>query len=294
MIGEWIILAGGLGNSLAIDKDIAAASSPDRLIIWKNEKKIITLLSKSLRPGNPRIWDDKVFWGEGYVDLNDGKYKNFAPVSGSLSAVLERKYFLPGELFVPMVFAWEDTGKMVAVSLQPTEINGDDRPSVELIMAATGDTVRIWKEPDIVPRSLCVYKSCVFLGTRPVRKCDFEGKVINTFHCDTQPFKVECCNDERSLVIAEHSAITIWDTESNEMSRQWYGQWLDAAVSPDGKNLAMIDFEGKLHWVKPNDPQASLERIDLPDPVQSIALSNDWIMAAFINGERIRKAHLVS
>ncbi len=284
MMNHWKILPGGYGQRLAVNGKLTAAASHERMFIWENDELVAIVERPNALPGYPRISNDKVYWGDGYYNLNNRRFEQLFHFEKKLLADANP---FPGGGFMPVTYEWNIEGQLMAASFQ---WNGNEKNNSQVILVnmLSREQSIIWQENDAAPSAIHISKSYIILGSREPVVLDHTGKKLYSLHAKLPPFRIACTSDEKYLMMAGHASIDIWNMETKELVRQWTGKWLDASISPDGKNLVMVDFEGNLHVESAGEKTVQTKMIIPPDPIQNISMDHETLIASFARGEKIR------
>jgi hypothetical protein len=285
MKNQWKILNNGTGDKLAIDGGLGAAAMPGQLVIWQHDELIGKVQRETAMPGYPRIGDSKVYWGDGYYDLTERKHVQLFHTEKTVLGATE---LMPGQSLVPIAYAWHKKGKLMALSYYLGGINHGASARVVMADMVTGEKNSIWEEIDMPPSAIHISDTRIIIGAREPAVYDHAGMLLHLLKPQVPPFRVGSSEDEKWLLIAQHAVVAIWDLQTMQLHRQWQGQWIDAAISPDGKMLAMVDFDGKIHLQQIEDPAAEAKLLPASDPVQSVSLNENKLIASFARGEKIR------
>jgi hypothetical protein len=106
------------------------------------------------------------------------------------------------------------------------------------------------------------------------------------------PVRIEACRDEARLLVVEHGRLSLWRSSVWSMLDTVDGNWLDAAIAPGGDIVATVNYAGQLSLARVEDGLSSLTHLPTPDPVRSLTLGEDCLVAGFARGDAVRVADL--
>ena len=84
--------------------------------------------------------------------------------------------------------------------------------------------------------------------------------------------------------------LSLWDI-TRAMVKNWSGTWRDAAISPDGGIIAMLNGE-TIYFVEATAGWSVTGKIQLPGNAYAIDLSEDKIAVALMGQEGVRIAQV--
>jgi hypothetical protein len=261
------------------------------------------------QPGFPRLIGHLLYWGAGILDLQAKKWEDIPGIWTTLASEELQKNaangagytpdndtgYTPigseaiphGSGYTPTVFSWAPDGSMVAVSVKWTGQPGPS-PAKVLLLDRKGQLLHtLWEDSDLPVAALYISEKWILAGTRQLRFFDkgtFEATVIPE---KLPAVKIEMTADEKQLLLLQYDHIGLWDAAAGKELHRWKGQWNDATITPDGKHIVAVDFEGKAYLINTAAPYER-QPIAAPGAIFSVAADNDRLLAFFMDGAVVR------
>jgi hypothetical protein len=294
IVGPWTTLPGGYGEDFAIDGTRIAGAQGNRLSIWTgtgNPKEIFSPLREC---GHPRWIGSSVYWGDGWVDAESGDYVHIGEIDRAfikgtnVSSTLDG----PGN-YVPATYAWAPDGNFVLASVSWI---GEGSGASRVLLIHKDGTLKntLWEGYELAPKAAWVGKHWIALGTRNPSIYDLNGILLASLGGKLMPERIEADEKETVLLIHSYDGVTFWNTQDWQRMAVIEGAWLDASISPDGGTAALIDFEGRLFITAIRDEKPFLNKVDHPDPLASVSIGRNCLVAAFSTGDPVRMAEVMS
>ena len=232
------------GSTIALDGDRVAAASAARLAVWSSRgtgERLGETDALWPAPGHPRFLGKRVLWGPGALDLDSGVY---VPLESARPAIW------PGGSERPHLYAWSVRGDRLLVSSS----TGDPSQPARIVLF-NGETGRplstLWHADGPAPQAGWVGRRAVVVGFSDPRVFDaatgnesglvaIGGGTIARIDADDDDRRIVAVDLNRSIVLIDPDTWLVID--------RWEGRWQDAAMAPDGRFVAALDFEGTLHF----------------------------------------------
>ena len=232
------------GSTIALDGDRVAVASAARLAVWSsrgNGQRLGEADAPWPAPGRPRFLGNRVLWGPGVLDLDSGVY-----------AALEsgRPETWPGGGERPQLYAWSVRGDRLLVS---SSTGDSSRPArIVLLNGETGQPLStLWHGSGPAPHAGWVGRRAVVVGFNDPRVFDVatgdeSGRVALGGGTIA---RIDADDDDRRIVAVDlNRSIVLIDPDTWLVIDRWEGRWQDAAMAPDGRFVAALDFEGTLQF----------------------------------------------
>lgn len=296
-LGAWRALPGGWAATLAVDGERTAAAAAGRITVWEGEREIAEATTAT-RVGRPRFAGERVLWGAGALDLASGRYRAVEGIGAALVEGTGETPGLPdwplpqGRGYVPTAYAWSPDGEMLVASASWGGPPGPPAARVVLVTAAGEHRATLWQASDLAPTAAWVGHSALVVGCRQPRVFDLQGQELATLEGVTPPVRIEASADESRLLVVEHGRLALWRTADWSELVTHQGAWLDASLSPDGRLLAAVDFEGRLRIAAVAEQWRELTRPALPAAITGLALGEERLAATFADGDALRRARI--
>ena len=282
----WQHLPGTSGSTLAVEGDVTAASTLSELSVWRTDL-VRRVTADVASPGRPRIVRGegvRVWWGPHALDTDSG----VTVVLDDLRGQRRRHSSVPGFGAQGGVtnYAWSPDGALVLVSTQ----HGSGSQSLDasaVLMSPDGSTVAsLWRNSDLAPVAGWVGTRFAVVGARRPVVFDLKGRRIVELPGAVGPVRIETSSDERALLVVAHDQLALCETDTWTTTTA-AGPWLDAAVAPDGDQIAAIRLGGELTLLDPRlRPRCT---VSTPGPPTGVALGADRIVVAV--GSDVHTAH---
>ncbi|MGH9215138.1 MAG: hypothetical protein ACRDZS_02700 [Acidimicrobiales bacterium] len=288
-IGPWRALDGGYGATVAVAGAYTVAAQLGYLTVWAGQRLVAHVTAQASAPGRPRIVQDrlakdKVYWGPGVLDLASGRLALLASLAAETTGtVVPRGVGISPQGYSTATYAWSPDGSMVAVTAQ--HASGPHPPTASAVVRDNAGQLlaTLWECPDIAPRAAWVGRTLVVIGTRQPGVFRRNGSRVVELDGATPPVRIEASSDETRLLMVEHTRLTLWDTATWAPVGIADGQWLDAALAPDGQLVIAVDFAGTLHTL--DGTLASGPPLPAPGAALGgalgVALDDSRVVAAF-------------
>jgi hypothetical protein len=285
MTPEWSPLGGGHGTMLDTAGELTAAAQLGRIAIWEGQDLVLECEAPAANPGRPRIEGRSVYWGEMVLDL-DARPRQVPGVRAALAeGTGEPAVAGPGGGYAPSAYAWGDGRLVVAGGWRGTPPR---QPAARAVLLdASGDRLALlWEDGDLAPTAAWAGAERVVLGTRTPRVHDASGALVRELEPGIPALRVD--GNAELVLVAEPHRVTVWDAGGDAVAR-WTGQWLDAAISPAGARVALVDADGGL-WT--TEPGAEPRAVDVPGRVAGVALGDARAVIALASGAGVRTARM--
>lgn len=293
IIGPWITIPVGYGEDFAIQGNRIAGAQGNRLSIRTGTGSIKEIQSSQRECGYPRWIGRLVYWGDGWVDAETGDHVHISEIEKVFIKGTNVSSTIDGPAnYIPVTYAWAPDGNYVLASLSWI---GEGTGASRLILIHKDGTLKniLWEGYEFAPKAAWIGKHWIAAGTRNPSIYDLNGTLLTTLSGKLMPERMEADENETVLLIHSYDGVTFWDTDNWQRIAVVNGAWLDASISPDGETAALIDFEGRLFFTRIRDEKATLNRVELTDPLASISMGRDYVVAAFSTGDPVRMAELI-
>ena len=284
MTGEWTPLADGYGTMLAVGGTLTAAAQLSRITVWEGDDVVLECEAPVASPGRPAIEGRRVYWGEMVLDL-DGPPQRVPDVLAAVAeGTGEPAGGGPGGGYTPTLYAWGAGKLIVAAGWRGTPPR---QPATRaLLLDASGERrALLWEDGDLSPTAAWVGEDRVVLGSRAPRVYDAGGELVRVLEPGIPALRVDA--NARLVLIAEPHRVTLWEDDS--AVARWPGQWLDAALAPEGARVALVDSDGRL-WLA--EPGGEPQPLDTPGSVAGVALGPGRAAIALASAAGVRTAPL--
>jgi hypothetical protein len=302
-VGAWQQLDGGHGATLGVAGDHTVSAQLGYISMWTGSQLVASADAPAPTPGRPRIVagptaasgagaaptdggapdpfsGERVLWGAAVLDLATGRLESLAGLRAAVvgtSAPPARPGFAPPGSQVSC-YAWSPDGSVVLVARQETGPPQAVTASAALHHPGGEVLAELWHGNDLSPVAAWVGPSLAALGTRQSQVLGHDGSHRAELDGTTPPVRIEASGDERRLLVVENHRLRLWDTVSWSPVGTAAGQWLDAALTPDGALVVAVDFAGTLHaldqTLSPSTP------LPAPGRVDGVAVTDDRIAVA--------------
>ncbi|HMO47509.1 MAG TPA: hypothetical protein PKB14_15940 [Rubrivivax sp.] len=238
-LGPWHALPAGGGQALAIDGATLAAASPTHLVAWRDGREIASHAAARRIAGWPRIAGERVLWGDGMLDLADGRW---LPARGA-EALFEATTPLGTEYAT--AWAWSPDAQALGCCIAGGR---DAGARFVLLDTASGAARTLWRSTDLAPQAAWLGRSGIVLGSRQPQRWGRDGSPAAAL--GTGPalpaLRIESSAGETRLLIADPLGLAVWALPEAERILDCRGHWIDATLTPDGQALFAVDAAGTL------------------------------------------------
>jgi hypothetical protein len=287
----WKPLPGNSGEYFAVHDNCIAGAQANRLTIWCDEEKVFEGYSPVSCDGYPQWKADSVFWNSSCVNLRERRQFPLTNLERSVLGVEENDALLVKPNGKRQVaFAWSPDAERFLYTVEDNSDTRDPKAQAFLSDMEGGSQRLLWEGQDFAPRTACIGKSRVALGTRNPMIFDREGQLLETLRGDLLPERIHLSEDGSMLFVQTYEAVTLWHTESWKAKAVIKGPWLNAAWSSGSGKVYAIDFAGNLYTADLLDPGSQLKKIPVPDPLTTIDAGEEWLIAGFAKGDAVRRA----
>lgn len=277
---QWQTVHEGRTGRLALRGDWLAATTLDRLRLWRVGRPLAHSQAPVRAPGWPVLGEQAVFWGPGHWTEAAGYQAD---------AALLDLCAQPGR--VPHCWAWREDGACVLLSLASSPGLGDD-PGPQALLAAPGrgQLAVLRSDPGAAAAACCLGPQVAVVGSA---QASVHGAGARLRLCLDNPSPalrlVLCAGDDR-LLLVESGRLSLYRLHDGQVLCRALGDWTDAAPTPDGTHLLAVDVRGRLAWLDAGTSSPEPRWIDTPDPVQAVALDATQMLASFACGAPLRSA----
>jgi hypothetical protein len=285
----WHRLPGPAGATIAVGGDVIAAGSVSQLSVWRGDR-VLAVAARAPSPGRPRILvgsvgRPRVCWGPHVVAVENEEVDTLDELLVATN-VPPRPYVggRGGGHGRVASYAWSPDGETVVVATQDRS-GAQSLAASAVLLSATGTTIKsLWHASEFAPAASWVARQFLVLGARPSLVFDLDGNRVTDLPGASAPIRIEASSDERTLLVTAHDQLARWDT-GRWTATTAAGPWLDAALAPDGEQVAAIGFSGELSLLDSDLHVA--RRIAPPGPPTGVAMGADHLVvtvagAAFV------------
>ncbi|MFX1708671.1 hypothetical protein PV783_32200 [Chitinophaga sp. CC14] len=284
---NWKTLAGNGGNKLVLKNNYIIAASLHQVTVWKEDKPLLQHHTDTQQPGFPTLIGDQLYWGTGVLDLAANVRHEIPGMQEAIRTAGGQYRASHGNEYTPSVFAWAPDGSAVAVSVQWTG-NPGPPPAKVLLLDKEGRLLQtLWEESNLPVAALYISDKWILAGTPQFRVFDKETFTATIIPEQLPAVRIEMTADEKQLLLLQHDHIGLWDTSTGKEMNRWKGNWNDATITPDGKYIVAVDFEGKPFLISTTAPLEQ-QQIDAPGAIFSVAADNERLLAFFMHGAVVR------
>lgn len=276
---DWQALPEGCSGHPAVRGRWIAVASLDRLAIWRDGARLAQAASTVRAPGGPAIGDDAVHWGPGRWHEDTGWQADEALLA--LCGHGQR---------VPRAWAWRSDGRRVLLTLAGDPRMADaDGPQALLAEPDGGRTIPLRNDAGASAAACHLGSRLAIVGSARASVHDAGGRLRCRLDNPTPLLRVAADAEERLILAVETGRIGLHRSDDGWPIGRSQGRWIDAALTPDGRQVLAADLDGRLAAL---DVQRDLAVRWLPadDPVQSLALDDEAIVAVFMRGSPLRRA----
>ncbi len=294
IIGPWTTIPVGYGEDFAIKGTNIAGAQGNRLSIRTAAGNIKEIWSPRKESGYPRWIGPNVYWGDGWVDAESGDHVHISEIEKAFIEGTSISSTINGPAnYTPVTYAWAPDGSFVLASLGWI---GKGSAASRVILIDKNGTIRsnLWEGYELAPKAAWVGKHWIAVGTRDPSVYDLNGTLVTSLGGKLMPERIEADEKETVLLIHSYDGVTFWNTQNWKKMAVIDGAWLDASISPGGETAALIDFEGRLFITGIRDEKATLNRVEHTDPLASVSIGRDCLVAAFSTGDPVRMAELMN
>jgi hypothetical protein len=278
---------------LSVAGGYTAAAELGRMTVWSGHEVIARVEARTPTPGRARVNGRAARWGECVVDLATGDLRWVEGIRAALVAGTGTPADPPPSGgYVAAAYAWSSDGDALVVTAGWSGPPGPPAARAVLLDDTGRYRATLWEGSDVAPKSAWVGRDMIVIGTREPRAFERDGSPLVELDATTPAARIEADAEEKRVLVMEHGRVTVWNVATWKPVGVWEGQWLDAAITPDGHIVVAVDLSGRLHAARLDDGLSDAAELDAPDPIQSIALGDDRIAATFMAGEPVRTAAL--
>ncbi|MDP3084153.1 MAG: hypothetical protein Q8N44_10750 [Rubrivivax sp.] len=260
---EWQLLPAAGAGLLAIDGELLALATLDRLQVWQGDSAWPAVASASRQPGWPRITPSHVCWGNSRIERHRvGAGAQRIDIGAGLPDST------PGA-WVPRAFAWNPAGDMLLVSVLLT---GPQPHARSLLLGAGGQVLAALADGQAVADSAGLGERLAILGHARASVHDWQGRLLQRLDNPTPALRLDLSAGDARLLIVEYGRLTLIGCADWQLLARWSGRWIDAALDADGERVWAVDTDGRLAALDPAQPDAAPQLIDTLAPVQGLAV----------------------
>ncbi|SEW51364.1 WD40 repeat domain-containing protein [Chitinophaga arvensicola] len=282
-MSNWKTLTGGGGSRMILHGEYAVAAELHRITVWKKEQLWCQQTVDKPQPGFPRLVNDQLYWGAGVMNLTTRQWQDIPGIWNTLASQAATNY----DGYTPTVFSWSPDAAVVAVSVKWTGQPGPP-PAKVLLLNSEGQLLQtLWEDSDLPVAALYVSDKWILAGTRQFRLFDKDTFASRVIPEKLPAVKIDMTADEQRLLLLQYDHIGLWDAATGKEIHRWKGQWNDAAITPDGKYMIAVDFDGKAFRVHTDTPEER-QVLSAPGAIFSVAADNDRLLAFFMEGAVVR------
>lgn len=266
-MSRWDALSEGVGSVVAAGGDLVAAATLSSLTVWRSGVLLERFGSPVANPGRLAVVADRVHWGNRVVDTRTGN----VTVGPQFSEVL------PG--YTQTAAARSPDGSTAVLAGRWGGVIGE-QPSAAAVRVDGGHGTVLWQASDVAPDAVWCGSARLVVGCRMPLIFDWSGRPLGALPLETPPFRIDGDRAGSAVLVAGHGRLVVGAVDGSVLAAA-DGQWLDAALAPNGECLLSVDLSGALrvHVLQPGLPV--LREIPTPDRVVGIGVSDDLLVAAF-------------
>jgi hypothetical protein len=266
-MSEWQALPEGVGSVVAVGGELVAAAALSSLMIWRNGELLGRFASPVPNPGRLAVVGNRVHWGTRVVDTGTGK----VAAGPQLSDVL------PG--YGQTAAAWSPDASAVLLAGRWGGAIGE-QPTAAAVLVDGGHIATLWQVSDVAPDALWCGDDRLIVGCRMPAVFDRSGRGLGSLPLETPPFRIDGDRAGSVVLVAGRGRLVVGAADGSVITTA-DGQWLDAALAPDGGSVLSLDLAGDLR-VRSVEPGLPVRKeVPTPDRVVGIGVSDDAIVAAF-------------
>lgn len=266
-MSRWEALPEGVGSVVAIGGELVAAAALSSLMIWRSGELLGRFVSPVPNPGRLAVVGDRVHWGTRVVDTRTGDVAAGPQLSG----------VLPG--YAQTAAARSPDASAVLLAGRWGGVIGE-QPTAAAVLVDGRHSERLWHASDVAPDALWCGDGRLIVGCRMPAVFDRSGAAIGSLPLDPPPFRIDGDRAGSVVLVAGHGRLVVSTADGSVLAAA-DGQWLDAALAPNGGFVVSVDLSGdlKVRSVEPGLPV--IREISTPDRVVGIGVSDDVLVAAF-------------
>jgi hypothetical protein len=276
----WQTVHEGHPGRLALQGDLLAAATLDRLRLWRGGLPVAQAQSPVRAPGWPVPGAQAVHWGPGRWTAAAGYQAD-----GALLALCAQ-----GRR-VPACWAWRDDGACVLLSLGGGPGPGAD-PGPQALLAEPGRGLRavLRSDAEAAAKACCLGLQVAVVGSAQASVHGADGRLRLRLDNPSPALRLVLCAAGQRLLLVESGRLSLYRLHDGHLLCRAQGHWTDAAPTPDGTQLLAVDVQGRLAWLDAATPDPEPRWIDTSDPVQAVALDDTQVLASFARGAPLRCA----
>ena len=266
-MSRWEALPEGVGSVVAVGGELVAAAALSSLMIWRSGELIGRFDSPVPNPGRLAVVGGRVHWGTRVVDTETGEVAA-GPV---LSEVL------PG--YAQTAAARSPDASAVLLAGRWGGPVGE-QPTAAAVLVDGGRSETLWQVSDVAPDALWCGDGRLVVGCRMPAIFDRAGRSVGSLPLETPPFRIDGDRAGSVILVAGHGRLVVGTPDGSVVATA-DGQWLDAALAPDGGSVLSVDLSGNVS-VRSMEPGLPVrQEVPTPDRVVGIGVSDDVLVAAF-------------
>jgi hypothetical protein len=266
-MSRWQALPEAVGSRVAIGGELIAAAALSSLMIWRNGELIGRFDSPVPNPGRLAVVGNRVHWGTRAVDTETGEV-----AAGPLLSEV-----LPG--YAQTAAARSPDGSAVLLAGRWGGLIGE-QPTAAAALVDGGHSATLWQVSDVAPDALWCGDDRLIVGCRMPAVFDRSGQPIGSLPLETPPFRIDGDQAGTVVLVGGHGRLVVGTADGSVLATA-DGQWLDAALAPDGRSVLSVDLWSAVNMrsVEPGLPV--MREVPTPDRVIGIGVSDSAIVAAF-------------
>lgn len=272
-LSDWRLLPDGWGDALAVDGACSIAASSSGVSIWDGERKLRTVIpAGAFAVGQPRLCSGRIVYGTGCERSSDGFHALPLPV-------------VPGG---PRSAAWHVDGNRVAV-LWARGAEGR-----VLTLDADGRVLRdIWSGTP-PPAALWYGANCIVGIGLHLQVWQDYGEKHTHGHAGGVAAISATQDESRLLTVGWEGVAKLWDTTTWAAICEWRGEWAGGAITPDGRYIVLLTRDQRLQSARIEETRLQpTGELQLAQPVVTMALGNNRVLASFRNPPRVQTAEFL-
>lgn len=274
----WQTLNSGHTGRLAIRGERVAASTLDRLGLWRGGTPLAQAQSPVRAPGWPMLADQALFWGPGHWTSAAG----YQPSAALLALCGHGRR-------VPHCWAWRDDGERVLLSLGGSgELGAQGAAQAVLAEPSGAAVIELRRDAGAGAAACCLGRQLAVVGSARASVHEAGGRLRHELDNPTPALRVTLCADDQRLLLVESGRLSLYRTDNGGLLTRSEGAWIDAAPAPDASRIVAVDVQGRLALLDPHDLSAPPTWLATDDPVQAVAADEDQIVAAFVRHAPLR------
>jgi hypothetical protein len=137
--------------------------------------------------------------------------------------------------------------------------------------------IELWRGQGVAPVATWLGTTIAVIGSGRTEVFDLDGRQIAQLGGGVPPIRIDAAADERTFLVVSHDRLVRWDADSKRATTA-PGAWLDAAIAPNGEEVAALTLTGELVLLD-NDLQP-VRALDTPGPPSGVAVGTTQLVIA--------------